>query len=257
MKKAQILIALITISSLTVFNSCSSDADTAPKETVSEEAPTEAAKENPLVEDVVKAPVQTKVNPKFVNNWEKIRTDSKSLSKVFAKGNMFSFKLEGSSSDSILVRPFLTDNDQFGFYILKAEDNSFIQCSYVSNKTKTLPDSLREHPNNIDTISYTTAKRRVNRWQPNSKGQANWITFNVDNNTVYKYFIINSMDIEIGQNHDCFLSLRKNSTKSIISNEFVADLVIVNTKTGTVVVADRESLEDVVLPVPPYKSYKH
>ena len=63
------------------------------------------------------------------------------------------------------------------------------------------------------------------------------------------------MDIEYGTQHDCYLSLRRNTIKKITSNGFVADLVIVNTKTGKLVEARRkrlETLEDLVAPVPPF-----
>ena len=259
MKNTQILIALITISSLTILNSCSSGTENAPKETTTEETPIEA----PIAEDVSRNPVQTRVDSTYIKNWENIRTDINSLKNVFANGNKFSFTLsDATSSDSILAVPFLiTKTNKFGFYILKAENNSFIQCSYVmKSKGNILPNATRtqnkKNTKNIDDISYQPATIRVKRFSANAcSKKEDWITSNVKSKTIYKYFIINAMDIEYGTQHDCYFSLRRNTIKKITSNGFVADLVIVNTKTGKLVEARRkrlETLEDLVAPVPPF-----
>jgi len=255
MKKTQILIALIIVSSLSILNSCSSDTEKTPKETVSEETPIEVIIETLAVEDLAIACDQSKVNSDFITNWENVRTNLKSLKEIFNQGNKFSFTLSKTpSSNSILAIPFLNKENKLGFYIVDPEDNSLLDCSYVTNSpNNVLPDTTRNHKENIDNLSYQTATIRVNRFSANGCGKKeDWITSNVTSKTIYKHFRINTMDIEYGIQHDCYLALRRNITATIKSNGYIADLVIVNTQTGNPILPSKESLEDVTTPTPPF-----
>ncbi|PCJ00876.1 MAG: hypothetical protein COB15_02035 [Flavobacteriales bacterium] len=235
MKNTQILIALITISSLTILNSCSSGTENAPKETTTEETP--------IAEEAPSCPTDDKATVR----WQTSDTDT--VANILSGGNKFSFTLT-SSTDAIIAKASLNSAGQFGFYIINSSNDSCIAYSTLNSTMDTLSgiDLTNEH--NKHAISIDTANTRINRWKDDAS-RATWISNN--NTSIFHYFVIDAIDITYGENHDCYLSLRYSTTYP--DNGPVADLIIVNTETG-LILNKTVNLEDLVTPSPPYHYYK-
>ena len=64
-------------------------------------------------------------------------------------------------------------------------------------------------------------------------------------------FVIQGIDLDFGDVHDCYLALRLDTLKYVNQSiTYIADLVIVNTVSNKI---KTENLEDMVAPIPPFK----
>tara|TARA_B100000809_G_scaffold264259_1_gene319610 strand:- start:67 stop:882 length:816 start_codon:yes stop_codon:yes gene_type:complete len=254
MKKAQILIALITISSLTIFNSCSSDTDTAPKETVSEEAP-----KKDLATENTNETISTTIDKSLIIGWNNNRKDKDSINSILINsGNKFSFVKDRVSKT---IHAYMGYNDESKRLSLTFVDSAAdtignkvcIAKAIASEGMENLPDFKHIDKDNPDYISMDTAKTRITNWTT-ADIREKWMTarFNKKekekeaSNVIFQAFVINAIDFDAGVQHDCYIALKDTNIDKGANN---ADLIILNTKTNKIVNA---SLEDLTTPIPPF-----
>lgn len=183
----------------------------------------------------------------------------KIMSDLFAFGNMFKLTITEEQKNSEFIHAYaLADsevgNNKFGFLLVSTNDDTVGNFSnYKDNSNDYVYEPIQkgnftgyniEDSNNPDQITWKEAEERIKRWD-------NWIN-TIESKGVFRAFIIPTIDVEFGVEHDCFLAMRDD--KGVL----IADLIVVNYEANKIVShnisATAVNIEDMVRPVPPFKS---
>ncbi len=193
-------------------------------------------------------------------NWNENRNVYSTMSSVLATGNMFNFNIV-LDEDSKYVHAYPG-------YI----DGQLIYQLIASEYDKEINFEMDITPENVETCSVQNkqfplggpipqpeAATRVGRWN-NSTTRNTWILAETTNENLFQAFIIPVEDIVSGEDHAAYFALKDGE-----EDDYIADLVIINTETGMlmttepVVPVEMETevgivYYDMVRPVPPYKA---
>jgi len=193
------------------------------------------------------------------------KDNHKIMSALFAKGNMFKLTITEEQKNSEFIHAYAmanleAGNNNFGFLMISTKNDTVGNFSNFDDNTKDyvyesiqkekfpVPNSVTEYnieeSNNPDQITWREAEERITRWN-------NWIDTS-ESKGIFRAFIIPTVDVEFGVEHNCFLAMRND--KGVL----IADLLVVNYQTNKIVSRNISTtiinIEDMVRPVPPFKS---
>ncbi|ANQ51513.1 hypothetical protein MY04_4169 [Flammeovirga sp. MY04] len=207
------------------------------------------------------------INKDLIVQWSEVRTNKDSVVSLFQNhGNSFTFTKtmdQMPKADSIIHAYIGYDaaTNALSFTVLTANSDtvgntSCLTFAPLSAQKDTLASFEEVSENNKDSISWKLANKRINRWRNDNK-RNKWIDecFSPDDSTqVFQAFAINTIDFEYGEEHQCFLSLKKVMVKG--KKQYRPDLIIVNTTSDEIVSfsvsAASADVEDLATPVPPF-----
>jgi len=254
--KKTIIYFTAIVSGITILTSCSSSNNESKNEFL------EGINASELVSST------TTIDTNSLIKWNSIRKDSSRVKAIFERsGNKFSFQKDSLSSNIHAYIGYLSSQKQLSFTLVTAKDDLIpINLKCLTQKTikgqkKYLPKFNTINENNLDSIKWSTAKKRINNWYTDSI-RNKWITDRFqgsDSVAIFQAFVIKAVDFEYGVEHDCYLSLKETPINNTVS--YTADLVIVNSETGKIVSLtqnqlDSKNIEDLTRPVPPFGSNK-
>lgn len=183
--------------------------------------------------------------------------DHKIMSTIFNSGNMFKLTITEEQKKSEFIHGYalassVAENTKFGFLLVSAKDdtvNNF--TNFETNNNDYVYEPIQkgvfgmslDEANNPDQITRAEAEKRINRWN-------NWIKTSACKG-IFRAFIIPTIDVEFGIEHNCFLAMREDK------GELIADLIVVNNQTNKIISHNISNttaiIEDMVRPVPPFK----
>jgi hypothetical protein len=204
------------------------------------------------------------INFNVIELWNVCRKDEDKVKAIFKRAtNRFSFVR--SSSDATSIHIYLgydLNTESMNLTIVESAkdiitNSSCLGIYNLSNCQKSnLPKFIETGPANPNQIGWKEADKRIRNWSDDSI-RNNWIAdrfANFDaNNSIFQAFVVSSIDIEFGVNHDCYFALNYSET----SLSYQGDLIILNSSTGSVlnvIELNLSTIEDLVYPVPPFSS---
>ena len=193
---------------------------------------------------------QTAIDTASIINWNNERVDENGVSRLLTNlGNNFSFSLPANINKDLHVYIGL-NNGNINFTLIEDihdtdRNTSCADFAQLSSNKEDLPQSSNPNPN-PDAISWKVANERISNWNNDNTRNA-WISSQFNSgkaeDAIAQVFVVNSMDIVAGQNHQGFLGLVKNS-----DGTYSIDLIIVNSKDQI----QNVQIEDMVHSVPPF-----
>ena len=191
-----------------------------------------------------------KIDKNLILNWNTKRVIKADVKELFKEaGNFFSFTLNEAIEDDLHIY-FGINGSERSFYIIKASDDTkenenYLAHAAMANTKKALPPFNEGLGENSNTIPWAEANDCVNNWINDSKRET-WIdnkfTSEGSNGAIFLAFIVDAIDIAVGEEHEFYLSLKEEN------NLLNADLIVVNVENGIV----SKNIEDMVHSVPPF-----
>lgn len=192
----------------------------------------------------------SEINKSLITNWNNKRVVKADVIGLFKEaGNFFSFTLNEAITDDLHIY-FAINGSERSFYIIKASDDTKENVNYLAhavmgNAKKTLPPFNQGLEENANTIPWGDANDCINNWISDSKRET-WVDNRFANeganDAIFLAFIVDAIDISVGEEHEFYLSLKEEN------NALNADLIVVNVESGIV----SKNIEDMVHSVPPF-----
>lgn len=209
-----------------------------------------------------------------ITRWVYLRQNKDSVKAIFNKfGNKFTMQVEADSiiaDKSLYATAAYSEKNELGFYLVQIPKRDSIYClGYAKVSDNKMPAPKKEpnegQKNDPDSISWTVAKRRIDRWA-NDNDRNEWIDGTFEKYTkekaIFIAFHINASDIK---NHpskyqDFYLALKKSNSmvigKDTIKTKLMAEVIINNTSLKEKIsqkIINLKGEEDATFPVPPFE----